>query len=302
MSMNHSGWQVALGLCVLATMACCGGGSSADSDASLGDTSLGDTSLGDTSVGDEVDPTSCGTDGGTPCCGEDLVSEVPPGPVFHAEVSTATVSGGAGVGVLDSVEAAASDATRRATCVGDPATGGSYQCRSSWSLTMDDGSSTRIESSLPVEDVSWLVGQTVYLATGEDDRNLVLHDASGRLLVWQVPRYDDFSAADVVPVTVGAGTGFLPFLLSVRVAPTEALCRKWTPPCWLQDVYALDVSVGADVRSLGPGESFEFVGDGLRYRVTDRILASRTRLMVAQCADFGRETWSFDVVALGPAP
>jgi hypothetical protein len=166
---------------------------------------------------------------------------------------------------------------------------------------MNDGSTTRIESTLPIADVSWLAGQTVYLATGELNSDLALYDATGRILVWQVPMYSGPSTADVVPVWTGASASLLPLTMRIRIAPDEALCRRWTPPCWLHDVQALDVEVGREMRSLGPGESFEFAANGLRYRVTDRILASRSRLLVGQCADFGRETWSFDLVALGPA-
>jgi len=124
----------------------------------------------------------------------------------------------------------------------------------------------------------------------------VLQDTSGKALVLQMSRFETYDTADVVPLPAGCG-----FTLSVRVTPEDTLCRKWTSPCWLQDVFALDVTTAdGEVHSLGPGESFELVADGLRYRVTDRIIASRSQLLLRQCADYGRETWSYDLVALGP--
>jgi len=272
--MNGIGSRVALSLCALLGLAGCGSGSSTDASVDAA--------------------TSCGPDMDTPCCGPDVIGEGEIGPVMHAETSAAAVTGQSGDGVLDSVDAAGADAT----CITDLIGTGAVECRSSWSLTMSDGTTTRIESSLSVDDVSWLVGQTVHLATREGERNLSLIDATGRLLIVQMSRFETYDTADVVTVPGANG-----FTLSVRVTPEDAVCRKWTSPCWLQDVFALDVTTAdGSVHSLGPGESSELVADGLRYRVTDRILASRSRLRVNQCADVGRETWSYDVVALGPAP
>lgn len=109
------------------------------------------------------------------------------------------------------------------------------------------------------------------------------------------------STDDTVWIQTPRSAPPLPLEMRVGVAPEDALCRRWTAPCWLHDVQALEVEAGSETRSLGPGESFEFIANGLRYRVTDRILASRSSLPAGQCADYGRETWSFDLVALGPA-
>jgi len=97
-----------------------------------------------------VDPAaSCGPGMDTPCCSDELISEVDIGPVIHAEITAAAVVGNFGIGVLDSVDAAAADAN----CTG-PLPSPPHECRSSWSLTMRDGSTTGVNSSLPVEDIS----------------------------------------------------------------------------------------------------------------------------------------------------
>jgi hypothetical protein len=293
--MNGIRSRLALWTCALALVAGCADSSSEPADAgAVRDSAPWDAST-DTSVAPMV---WCGSDGGTPCCSDDLVVSGSPGPRFLVNASVARITGTIGVGVLSAVEPAAADAPTDGPCVDGSVTGMLCEYRSTWTLAMASGATTRVDSSLEVADASWLVGQTVHLL-GQPGSLLYftmqLQDESGRLLVWQMNGEapwdtDTFSAIE--------SETSLPFTLSVHRAPEDAICRHRTEPCWTHDVQALDVTVDGVVHSLGPDESFEFVADGLRYRVTDRIIASRRG---AGCYDRFREGWSLDVVALGPA-
>jgi len=240
----------------------------------------------------------CGEEGGTPCCGDDLVVNGSTYPRFVADASVARITGTIGLGVLTAIEPATADASTDGPCVAGRLTGMTCEYRSTWTLTMASGETTRVDSSLEVADASWLIGQSIRLI-GQPGALLYfgmqLQDESGRLLVWQM---NGEAPWDTETFSAIESETPLPFTLGVHRAPEDAICRYRTEPCWTQDVQALDLTVDGATHKLGPGESFEFVADGLRYRVTDHLIASRKG---AGCYDRGREGWSFDVVALGPA-
>jgi len=300
--MNGIRWRLALGTCALALVAGCTSSSSQPTDAgAVRDSAPRDAST-DTSVAPRV---WCGSDAGVPCCSEDLVISGSPGPRFLVNASVARVNGASGAGVLTAVEPAAADAPvepapadagTEGPCIYGLATGMMCEYRSTWTLAMASGETTRVDSSLEVADASWLVGRTIRLLSEPGPLPyfwMQLQDESGRLLVWQMNGEAPWDADTFTAIESDTS---LPFTLGVR--PDSAICRHHTEPCWTHDVQALDVMVDGVVHSLGPDESFEFVADGLRYRVTDRLIASRRG---GGCYDRFREGWSLDVVALGPA-
>jgi len=279
--LNEIGWRLAMGLWASALMAGCGGsGSTPDA--------------GDTGT----------ADAGTPCCTEGVV---PDGPGFLLDTSAFVFEGSLGTLALSSVTAADPGASitpplspmeNYAACVDGYAYGGTCSYRSVWALTDMDTKNLQIDSSLAVDDLSWLVGQTFHVASA-DAIALVMYDDMDRLVVWQYHGPERHEDTTFEPPELPAA---LPFSISVRVAPEDALCRAWVYPCWLSEIDALDVTVDGVVHSLAQGESFEFVASGLRYRVTNRLLSSGSALWTSSCADIPRRAWSFDVVALGPAP
>lgn len=160
------------------------------------------------------------------------------------------------------------------------------------------GEAAELYSSVAADELAWLEGQMASLT--ERPEGLALHDDGGRLLLWQ---YEVASTVGGAPYgTVGDAPAGLPILVSVRtniVEPTDLYCRHRFD-CWPHDIHYLEVSVDGVVHALGPAESVDVDAGGLRYRVTHRVVASRTP-DTPQCSNLGGETWSFDVVALGPS-